>query len=485
MRQVRSFWILGLITALAASACTTSPPLQREALTTAPQWDHASPGDWPAPDWWQAFGTEPLNALIKQAAQANLDLKIAVARVNQADAQAEIAGAARLPSLAVQASQERSRNGTTTPQASRQDHGSNSVALGLAASYQVDFWGANASTARAAVDLARASRFDRQTVALTIESQVATTYFSAVALQERLALARNNLGNAEHTLDAIRARAEAGIASELDIAQQEGLVDTQRALIPPLELQWHKAQTALAILLGQSPEGFVLPNARLADARLPSIGAGVPATLLRRRPDIQSAEAQLASVDASLQAAEAARFPSLTLSVEAGRSGTGWSALSAPAAVFYALGGALSQPLLDGGAIDGRIDLQRARWQEYELLYRQRVLSAFKEVEDALVEVVQNARQVETQTAVVQTSQRAYEIAQARLFTGTIDILTVLNTQTALFQSQDLLLQDQLAQIQSAVQLFLALGGGWSADKDTAAQARAPAPAAAVATAQP
>src|SRR6185437_15159381 len=100
-------------------------------------------------------------------------------------------------------------------------------------------------------------------------------------------------GNAEHTLDAIRARAEAGIASELDIAQQEGLVDTQRALIPPLELQWQKAQTALAILLGQSPEGFLLPNTRLADAHLPSIGAGMPATLLRRRPDIQSAEAQL------------------------------------------------------------------------------------------------------------------------------------------------------------------------------------------------
>lgn len=467
---MRSIWTFSLAAALATSACTTSSPLPRQTLTPAAQWDHASEGAWPAQDWWHAFGVAPLDDLIQRAAEANLDLQIAVARVHQADAQAEIDGAARWPNLSLQAGEVRSRNSRTTPPSSRQSRGINIAAVGLSASYQVDFWGTNASTARAALDLARASRFDRQTVALTIESQVAETYFSVVALQERLALAHSNLGNAAHTLDAIRARAEAGIASELDIAQQEGLVNTQRALIPPLELQLQKTRTALAILLGQAPEKFELPGVRLADAHLPSIGVGVPSDLLRRRPDIQSAEAQLASIDASLQAAEAARFPSLTFGIDAGRSGGGWAGLGVPAAVFYAVSGALAQPLIDGGAIAGRIDLQRARWQEYELLYRQRVLSAFKEVEDALAGVAQTSRQVDTQRAVVNTNQHAYEIAQARLFTGTIDILTVLNTQTALFQAEDLLLQDQLEQIQAVVQLFLALGGGWTVD-DNVAQA--------------
>jgi outer membrane protein TolC len=129
------------------------------------------------------------------------------------------------------------------------------------------------------------------------------------------------------------------------------------------------------------------------------------------------------------------------------------------------VGASLAQPLLDGGAIQGRIDLQRGRWQEVDALYRQRVLTAFKDVEDALSAVAQTARLVDTQRTVVQASQQAYDIAQARLFTGTIDILTVLTTQTTLFQSQDLLLQDQLAQLQAAVQLFLALGGGWSVDE--------------------
>ncbi len=129
------------------------------------------------------------------------------------------------------------------------------------------------------------------------------------------------------------------------------------------------------------------------------------------------------------------------------------------------MGASLAQPLLDGGAIQGRIDLQRGRWQEVDALYRQRVLTAFKDVEDALSAVAQTARLVDTQRTVVQASQQAYDIAQARLFTGTIDILTVLTTQTTLFQSQDLLLQDQLAQLQAAVQLFLALGGGWSVDE--------------------
>jgi NodT family efflux transporter outer membrane factor (OMF) lipoprotein len=459
---------VALALALAVSACTTSAPRQqRQAVVPAPQWDQAGSGNSPSRDWWQAFGVEPLNGLVQQAAAANLDVQIAVARVRQADAQAAIAGAARWPGLALLGSEQRLRNGATTAPSARQTTGRDNVALSLAASYQVDFWGTNASTARAAAGLAQASRFDRQTVALTIESQVASTYFSALALQERLALARNNLANAEHTLDAIRARAQAGIASELDIAQQQGLVEAQRALIPPLELQWQKARTALALLLGQAPEGFALPGpgTRLAQARLPSIGAGVPASLLRRRPDIQSAEAQLASVDASLQAAEAARFPNLTLSLEAGRSGAAWSALSGPAALFYTVGASLAQPLLDGGAIQGRIDLQRGRWQEVDALYRQRVLTAFKDVEDALSAVAQNARLVDTQRTVVQASQQAYDIAQARLFTGTIDILTVLTTQTTLFQSQDLLLQDQLAQLQAGVQLFLALGGGWSVDE--------------------
>ena len=323
------FCACALLVLWAVAGCS-SPAPNIPAVAASARWDADSrAASWPSGDWWHEYRSDALDGLIAQARATNFDLNIALARVRQAEAQVNIASAGLYPTLVAQAQAQRSRN--SPPSAT----GSSGAGQGLysarfAAAYQVDFWGANASSARAAAALARASQFDRQTVELTIESAVAAGYFDVCFLRERLSLARANLANAEKTLQAIRARAAAGIASELDVAQEESVVDQQRAALPSLELQLKQSLTGLAILVGRAPEGFDVATGDASDVHLPQVGGGVPSGLLTRRPDIQSARAQLESASASLGAAEAARFPSVTLS-----AATGYGATEAPRGLIY------------------------------------------------------------------------------------------------------------------------------------------------------
>lgn len=201
----------------------------------------------------------------------------------------------------------------------------------------------------------------------------------------------------------------------------------------------------------------------LAGVGLPRTRAGVPSGLLARRPDVQAAEARLAAVNADLKGAEAARFPSVILTAQGGTGSTHLSDLVTPAGVFYTVAAGAVQPIFEGGRLEGAVELQKGRWDEQVQNYRKAAATAFKDVEDALTAVEQTAREVEAQTTAAETAQRAYDITQARLFSGTIDILTLLNTQRTLFQAQDLLIQDKLALLQATVGLFRALGGGWQA----------------------
>jgi NodT family efflux transporter outer membrane factor (OMF) lipoprotein len=397
---------------------------------------------------------------MQEAKQANFDLQVAVARLKQANAAAVIAGAPLLPSLAASGSGERIR------QQPSYKSGTNIYSAGLIASYQLDFWGALADQAEAARLTAAASQFDRETAELSVQSAVADSYFSLLSLNERIALAEENIRAATGVLDAYQARFEVGIASQLDLAQQQNVLEEQRAALPPLLEQQRQSRDALAVLVGRLPEQVSAPSGHLAAVRLPAIISGMPSGLLARRPDVQSAEAQLRASHQNVKAAIAALFPNISLTAQGGGLSGALSGLFQPAGAFYALSGSLSQPIFKNGALQAGIDLAQGQKDQQWATYRKTVVSAFADAEDALIAVEMERRRETAEDAAVATARQAYDIAQDQLRYGTIDILTVLNTQRSLFQAEDSLAQARLTHVQAVISLFIALGGGWQGPEE-------------------
>ncbi len=447
------------------SACSVGPDYQRPATAEPTQWSgHVEPiAPWPSLTWWQDFRSAPLDALMSQAERANFDIGAAMARVRQADAQAKIAGANLLPSVQASGGETRNRNNTTTPRSGGSPKGVETLSGILSASYELDFWGKYADAAEAAEATARASRFDQQTTALTVQATVADTYFTVSALSDRLNVAQGNLDIALHTLDAIQARVAAGTAAALDLAQQESVVAEQRAAIPPLTQQLRQNVNALAILVGRLPEDLSTASDGLTAISLPAVAAGLPSGLLTRRPDVQFAEAQLVAANANIKEAKASLFPDIQLTVQGGLQSAALASALNPSSGLYSLAASVTQPIFAGGALEAGIELEQARYDELVQTYQKAVISAFGDVENALVAVEMNGQQEAAQQIAVETAQRAYDIAQAQMFGGTIDIVTLLNTQRTLFQAQDSLVQVKLAHAQAVVGLFRALGGGWEA----------------------
>jgi outer membrane protein, multidrug efflux system len=417
----------------------------------------ASTQQWPTTEWWRGFASEDLNDFIGQAQRANDDLRAAIARVQQADAQRRIAGAPLLPALNAQAQATRARSRVS---GSGFNTGNDFSPL-LNASYELDFWGKNRATLAAATAAARASRYDRTTVELAVMAGVATSYFQALELRDRLSVAEANLANAAKVLKGLQLERTAGIATALDVAQQETVVDTLNAAIPPLRSQLRQSLDALAILVGSTPEAVDLTHGSLDDLSAPQVHAGLPAELLARRPDVASAEAQLIAANANIAAARAAFFPSISLTAGGGYESAALASLLTPANRVWSLGAGVTQPIFQGGALAGQYQFAKARYAELLAGYHKAVISALANVEDALIAHQQTSEQVERQREASAQAQRAYEFAQAQLRAGTINILTLLNTETALFSARDALAQAKYAHLQSLVSLYQALGGGW------------------------
>jgi NodT family efflux transporter outer membrane factor (OMF) lipoprotein len=417
----------------------------------------------PTPDWWRGFRTKSLTSLIEESLTSNLDIAAAVARIVQADAQARIAGAPLLPNVGLDANYVRSRSSQSTGSTGGTSGGSlrEVYTASLSASYEIDFWGKNRATLLAAQSTAVASRFDREVVALTTVVSVATAYFQVAAAQERLRVARENLAAAERVLRLIRERFSVGTASALDIAQQESLVATQRAAIPPLIQTLRQNTAVLALLIGRPPVRVAVGRANLWQIAIPAVTPGLPSDLLTRRPDVREAEAQLAAANANVEAARAAFFPSIQLTGEGGYQSTILRTLLRPESTFFSLAAGLTQPIFDGALLQGQYDLQRGRQDELLQNYRRAVISGFTDVERALVAVQQTAEQERLQREVVRSARRAFEIAETRLREGTVDLIIVLQTQQTMFQALDNLAQVRLARLLAVVGLFQALGGGW------------------------
>jgi len=476
-----------------AGGCDLGPDYARPSqdvpahyLAAAP--DGSGAAAWPAEDWWRGFGSPQLDALIAQARAGNQDIAAAVARVVQADAQLRQAGAALLPTLSATGSYQYQRTGYVQGIGSVSSLGGSSpgaaslggASLGaggshyeefrtytgqFSAAYQLDFWG----KARAATESARASaaysRFDAQTTALTVVTNVANTWFTALAYQDRLAVAERNVADAEMVLRVIRGRLDVGTANALDVAQEEAQVATQRASVPNLRSQMRQQVIALGILVGQPPEAipaaYLNGPGSLTSLALPAVSPGIPSDLLARRPDVAAAEAQLIAANASVKQARAAFFPQLQLTAAGGVESGALAALFGPGSALLQLGGSLTQPIFDGGTLRGQLEQARGRAQELVADYRRAVLQAFTDVDTALTAYQYATEQESLQRRAVAVAQRAAEVARAQLLAGTVDVTTVLQAQTTLYTAQDTLAQVRLVRFQSLLNLYKALGGGW------------------------
>jgi NodT family efflux transporter outer membrane factor (OMF) lipoprotein len=460
MRTLQAVAAAGM---LLAAGCSIGPDYARPPTAAPDQWKLAEPQApvaWPAEDWWRGFRSPALDSYIALAQRNNYDIGAAASRVLQADAQVRIAGAALLPQVDANANVSRQRFGREIGGQSVTTY-TTRYSASVAASYEVDFWGRNRATRASAEALAVASRFDRETVAITVLANVALTYFQALEALDRLAIARENLANAERVMALVEARAAAGAASALEIAQQRAVVAAQRATIPTFEQQVQLSENALAILLGQPPSAVRIAAGSLDDIALPEVSPGLPSELLTRRPDIGRAEVQLVAANADIKAARAAFFPSIPLTANYGYESLALSSLFTPTSLFYGAVASLTQPIFTGGRLTGQTELTEARYEELALFYRQAVISAFADVEDALATSRQSTAQQRLQEDAVAQAQIAFDLADARYRAGAVDLLVVLDAQRTLFQARDLLAQVKSARLQSVVTLFRALGGGW------------------------
>ncbi len=462
--QPSALALMGCATMLLVG-CSVGPTYKRPDIPPPAQW-HETAGDanaakssvWPDAEWWHGFGSTTLDELIAEAERNNDDLAGAIARVQEADQQARIAGAALLPSLDAGINASRQRGFITSEQA---DGLFNELNPELTASYELDFWGKNRATRDAARAAAAASRYDQQSVALTVISSVATTYFQALELRDRLEVAQQNLDNGEKILKGFRLEQTAGTATGLDVAQQETAVALLNAAVPPLQQQLRQTVHALAVLIGKIPESVDVEAGTLTQLSSPAIVEGLPSQLLSRRPDVAEAEQNLIAANADITVARAALFPDIQLTAGGGYESTALAGLVSPANQVYSIAAGLTQPIFHGGALRAQVAFSKARYTELLTTYHKTVLTAFSNVEDALVATQQTAELQKRQQEAVTTAKRAFEFAERQMSAGTVNILTVLNTENALFSAQDQLVQDNFLRLQALVDLFTALGGGW------------------------
>jgi NodT family efflux transporter outer membrane factor (OMF) lipoprotein len=414
--------------------------------------------EWPDKNWWRRFGSPELTHLVDEGQSSNLELAGALARVSQAEAEARIAGVSLLPTGSFY---------TDANRALPIGGGSRSTSAdgGLQVSYEVDFWGKNKASVASAEASLEANRFDRQTVALTVTSGIVSTYLQVLSLHDRLAVAREHVANAEHVLALVEAQQSAGAASPLDLARQRSAVAQQKAQIPDLMQQEREAQSALAILLGKTPQTFSVGAQGLDTITLPEVSAGLPSELLSRRPDIRRAEANLAAANANVAVAKANLFPSIRLTGSLGaQSSALLSLLNAPN-LLANVSTSLMAPIFDGGRLKRERDIAIARKQELVQAYRATVISALSEVDTALGQIRSLDEQRRLKTLELEQARQAYDLAEIRYKSGAEDLMTVLDTQRALSDVQNDMGVLKLKRLQATVSLYKALGGGWNANQ--------------------
>lgn len=454
-----------LAASLLLAACSNPAPRPDSGLQPPAAWQspNTSAAAHSNRQWWMQFGSPQLNRLIEQASVGSHDLAAAVARVQQAQASATIAGAPLLPELKAGLNANRQRllhgKGYSQLDVSPDNRSLNYYDAELSASYEIDFWGGKRAARDSAVLGLQASEFDRATVELTLQSGVANSYTQALSLREQQRIAELNLANAHSVLRLVQTRYDAGSATALELAQQKSLVAEQQRKLPLVQQQAREARITLAALLGQPVQALTLTEQAFDQLHWPEIDSGVPSELLSRRPDIASAEAKLAAAQADVTVARAAMLPTLTLTASLGTGADLASDLLRT--TFYNLSSGLVAPIFNNGRLSAARDKATARQQELLETYRGAIINGFADVEKALNSIRGLDEQRQWQGEELSQAQTAFDIAQSRYQAGAEDLLTVLQTQRTLYAAQDMNVQLRLSRLQASIALYKALGGGW------------------------
>lgn len=407
-----------------------------------------------APDWWRVFGDPALTGLIERALANNVDLAIAVSRVEEARAAEALSRAQLLPQIGGQASESQGQTLSPFGTPSR----SASLQPALTASYDLDLFGRLRQASRAARAQLLASAGARDTVRLATIASTATGYVTLRALDQRLAIARATLAARADALRIARRRYETGYSSRLEFRQAQGEYAATAQLVPAAELAIARQENALALLTGDAPRAISRGLALDAIVR-PAIPAGLPADVLRRRPDLFQAEQTLVAADRTLDSQRAAFLPNVTLTGSAGLILS--TALADPVGVF-SLGGSVLAPIFDGGRLRAQERAATARRDQAAFAYRKAALTAFREVDDALAGVLFTARQASALTDQEAAARGALQNASNRYRAGYSGYLEQLDAQRALLTAELALVQAQADRLTSYVALYQAMGGGWT-----------------------
>lgn len=466
----------------ALTGCAVGPNYRRPSAPVAAKWDLAEPWRESAPkdalpkgEWWTVFRDDDLNVLEKQALAANQTLKVSIARLEQARANAAVQVATLFPTTSVAPAIERQRlsgnrptNGVLIP---LRPATQNAYTVPFTVSYEVDLFGRRRRSIEAAEAAYQANAADLENVRLLVTSQLAGDYFTLRQLDSQLQILNRTVEALQKGLELVNSRHKGGVASGLDVAQEETLLNTTRTQAT-LQLQQRKQfEDAIAMLVGQPAPDFHIPP-KVLTAEPPPLDPGLPSDLLERRPDIAEAERQMAAANAQIGVAKAAYYPSLSLFGQGGWQAADVTKLANASSIFWALGANLGQQVFTGGARRAQVQFTQAGYDANVASYRETVLNALREVQDEITGLAVLIQAEQSQLQAVNAARRALDISTSRYSGGLVSYLDVVTAQQTLLNDEQQLAVIQGQRLVSSVLLVKALGGGWDASSLSAVQVK-------------
>ncbi len=472
---------LSLGSALLLAGCTVGPEYKRASAPVPAHWDAPDPWRQSAPSdalpkgaWWEIFHDEVLNALEKDSLAANQTLKIAAAHLEQARASAAIQVATQFPQFAVDPSANRQRlsgnrpSGTGLPPSGIPVTQSN-YTLPFAVSYEVDLFGRRRRSIEAAQASYQATAADLENTRLIINAELAGDYFTLRQVDTQIGILRRTVETLSKGLDLVNSRHKGGVASGLDVAQEETLLNTTRTQAILLQQQRKQLEDAIAILAGKPAPDFHLEPKEI-DAEPPAINSGIPSDLLERRPDIAEAEREMAMANAQVGIARAAYFPSLNLYASGGWQTADIAKLLNVQSAVWAIGANAAETIFSGGQRRAQVRFAKAGYEASVAGYRQTVLNAFGEVQDSVTGLLVLNDAEKSQQLAVDAARRTLQIAESRYTGGLVSYLDVVSAQQNLLNNEQQMAVIRGQKLVNSVLLVKALGGGWDASSLAALQ---------------
>jgi NodT family efflux transporter outer membrane factor (OMF) lipoprotein len=477
-KSIGNFPIAMLALVFLGAGCAVGPDYHKPDLPVPVAWTEAQQQGIATRTveltrWWTKFNDPLLDSLVARAVKSNLDLRSAEARIREARASRVVAASGAWPTLDVSGSYTRNRSsenaigapaqGAVVAPSGGADLDQNLYRSGFDANWEIDIFGGVRRSVEAADATIDATVEDRRDVVVTLLGEVARNYIDLRGFQRQLAVARANLKAQQETLELTRVRFQAGLASDLDVAQQEAQVNTTASQIPTLESGVKQAAYALDVLLGSQPGALwgELANEAEIPGLPPEVLVGLPSDLLRRRPDVRRAERQLAAATALVGAATADLFPKFFLTGVAGLQSVSASDWINGGSRFWSIGPRITWPVFDAGRIRANIEIRSAQQEQALTQYEKSVLTALGDVETALVNYANEQVRYRSLTGAVAANRRAVAMANELYIRGLNDFLNVLDTQRSLYVTESALTQSQATMATNLVALYKALGGGW------------------------